>query len=106
MVSDTELIKRARGRQGDSEGRPSRHGPNAYTCPHCGRYWEVKVANGASCSGFIMASATNHVFTCSTALPAERRAMARFDEKRWVRNKPSNVIRNDHGHQGYRDKGA
>ena len=103
MVSDTKLIARAKSRYGDIMERPHRHGPNAYSCPYCGRYWEVQPVNGVSCSGFIMASATSHVFTCSTALPEERRAIARHDEKRWARNKPANTIRNNHNHAGYRD---
>lgn len=107
MPSRTALIESAKNRASENPGkyweRATRHGPNAYECPYCGRRWEVTPSHGTSCSGFIASASDSHVSVCATATPAERRAVADQDEARWRRDPPVHRVWNDRSHDGFKD---
>jgi hypothetical protein len=78
-------------------------------CPHCGRTWYVapdrtaNVGGRGGWTGFLEAAIDNHVSTCESRTPAERRATNRRDEARWKRNPPRTSIWNNPNHPGLVD---
>lgn len=107
MPSLKSLADAAKNRAAEGRGQPPRairNGPNAYTCPFCGRHWLVTPYHGTSCSGFIASAAASHVRVCAVASPEERRAIARIDETRWRRSPPAHAITNNPAHPGFADR--
>ena len=104
-MSDKKLAEQAKQRASQAAFRNGRRiavlSNVEAECPFCGRYWRVFPRNGSGQLGFIISSGENHAFTCEHATPAERRAIARMDEKRWAKNPPANTIRNNPNHAGF-----
>lgn len=105
-MSRRALIEAAKNRAASmrvSNTRAIRHGPNAYECPFCGRYWRVTpTGHGTSCSGFIASASDTHVAVCQHATPEERRAIAASDEARWKRSPPVHEVWNNRHHRGFK----
>lgn len=71
-----------------------------FSCPHCGRTW--KVTSGKV--GFVKSAVNNHVSSCASRSPSERRSCNERDEAIWRRRPPRSIITNNPSHRGLQDE--